>query len=402
MIHHPHDDPHDHPHHEPEPPRRARGGTRRGTRRFALLPNDKYVGWTPYAWLIYLPTFVLEPLAEHRPGGAIALTVLGTVVFLASYFRGYWVNGWQLGAVIALETALGVAFAPINGGSSVFFIYAGAFAGRLERPRDALRAIGAVSAAALATSYAFHMPPFFWGVATLFPWIIGGANLHFAQVGRAQRRLRLAQDEIAHLAAVAERERIARDLHDVLGHTLSLITLKAELAAKLVDRDAPRATREMREVERVSREALQQVREAIRGYRASLADELSRARALLSAATITATIDVPPNLALPRAVDEALAFAVREAVTNVVRHSGARSCGIRLRVDGGALRLDVFDDGRGAPAADGTGLHGMRERIESLGGTLARRHDRGTTISVVLPGAPRETDMPVERLTVGA
>src|SRR5690606_2971579 len=109
--------------------------------------------------------------------------------------------------------------------------------------------------------------------------LLGAVNYHDARVARANRRLRLAQEQIEHLATVAERERIARDLHDLLGHTLSLIVLKAELTGRLAERDPTRAATEVRDIEHVARQALREVREAIRGYRASVQDEAERARA---------------------------------------------------------------------------------------------------------------------------
>jgi two-component system sensor histidine kinase DesK len=183
---------------------------------------------------------------------------------------------------------------------------------------------------------------------------------------------------------VAERERIARDLHDVLGHTLSLIVLKAELASRLAGRDPERAAAEIRDVERVSRKALAEVREAIRGYHATLEDEVARAGSLLRAAGIHAglAVQLPP---LDRAREEAVALALREAVTNVVRHSGATTCAVRLSASGDACTLAVEDDGRGGIAAEGHGLRGMRERVEALGGTVRWACRRGTTLTVTLP-----------------
>jgi two-component system sensor histidine kinase DesK len=359
----------------------------RSVSRLRLLPPNGEFGWTPYAWLIYLPAFTLEPLLYHRPASHLALTLLATVAFLATYFRGYWLYDRRILAVIAAQVALGVATTAINTGSAVMFVYAAAFACRVPRAREALYTIAAIWFAGVATAWAFGMPLFFWAMVTVLPWVIGGVNLHFAQVGRANRRLKLAQHEIAHLATVAERERIARDLHDLLGHTLSLVALKAELAGKLVDREPARARREIGDVERVSREALQQVRATIRGYHASLADELARARTLLVAAGVEPAVDAEP-VAAPRAVDETAALALREAVTNVVRHSGARACRVTVRADGATLRIEVADDGhaRGADA-EGSGLRGMRERVEALGGTVARRTDRGTTLTITLPSA---------------
>ena len=136
----------------------------------------------------------------------------------------------------------------------------------------------------------------FWMWAYILPIvaIVGVSNIHLAAKKRADTKLRLAHEEIEHLAKVAERERIARDLHDVLGHTLSVVVLKAELAAKLTERDAARAQREMNEVEQIAREALAEVRHAIRGYRArGLGEELARAKATLEIAAVRAECEAP-------------------------------------------------------------------------------------------------------------
>ena len=194
----------------------------------------------------------------------------------------------------------------------------------------------------------------------------------------------MAQEEIEHLAKVAERERIARDLHDVLGHTLSLIILKSELASKLADRDPQRARDEIRDVERISREALSEVRQAVRGYRAGLQQELDGATAMLRAAAIELTTEFEP-LPLAPGQEAILALALREAVTNVVRHSEASHCTIALRRAGDDIRLIVSDDGRGGGREDGVGISGMRERISALGGSVARDGSRGTTLTVTLP-----------------
>ncbi len=198
----------------------------------------------------------------------------------------------------------------------------------------------------------------------------------------------MAHDEIEHLAKVAERERIARDLHDLLGHTLSLITLKAELARKLVDRDPLRAKQEMQDVEQTSRAALADVREAISGYRGQgLATELIRARQTLETAGIAvdcAASEVP----LSPAQESVLALALREAVTNVVRHAQAQRCSVRLSRDQEACTLEIADNGRGADAPEGNGLRGMRERLEAIGGSLQRQTAAGTRLVIHLPLAP--------------
>jgi two-component system sensor histidine kinase DesK len=225
----------------------------------------------------------------------------------------------------------------------------------------------------------------------IFSTLVGVINLNAAQVARTNARLRLAQDEVRHLAAVAERERIARDLHDVLGHTLSLIVLKSELASRLAGRDPERAAREIRDVEQVSRTALAEVREAIRGYRGTLEDEIARAGSLLRAAGIHAELAVQ-LLPMDRAAEEALALALREAVTNTVRHAGASACTVRVGAADGVCTLVVRDDGRGGIRAEGSGLRGMRERVESLGGRVEWVCRGGTTLTVRVPVAPAAVD----------
>jgi two-component system sensor histidine kinase DesK len=327
-----------------------------------------------------------------------------TIAFLVAYFRSWWVTGRRLVPIIAFETLLGVGLTATNSGAAVLYVYASSCASQLERPRDAMRAIVAVLVTALLTGYVVDAPPAYWVLAVVITPIIGSVNVHYAQVGRATARLRLAQGEIAHLATVAERERIARDLHDVLGHTLSLITLKSELASKLIARDPERATREIRDVEDASRKALQEVREAIRGYRATLGEELERAGSLLRAASVRATIDGRPDAARPAlapAAEEALALALREAITNVVRHAGASECRVEVRESDRAVHLVVQDDGRRAGAeSEGSGLRGMRERIEALGGTVTVTHASGTRLAVTIPTAARPVIAAVDRLTL--
>jgi two-component system sensor histidine kinase DesK len=219
----------------------------------------------------------------------------------------------------------------------------------------------------------------------VFVLIIGGINIHFAQVGRANARLRLAREEIEHLAKLAERERIARDLHDLLGHTLSLVILKSELASKLGERDPERAFREIRDVERISREALAEVRAAVTGYRSGgLAAEVEHARNALSTAGVTLETEIT-KAQLPPAHEAVLCLALREAITNIVRHAGGRHCRVSVDVANEQCTLTIADDGRGGNAPSGSGLSGMRERVEVLGGTLTRDGHRGTTLTVMLP-----------------
>ena len=287
---------------------------------------------------------------------------------------------------------MGVLFFPYNGGASTFFIFAGAFVPFVvETQVVALASLGGIVAVAAVESlllYVTGWPVNGWNVffAAVFPLVVGGSNVFFAERNRMNRKLRKANEEIEHLAKVAERERIARDLHDVLGHTLSVIILKSELAGKLIDRNPEQAGVEIREVEQISRQALSDVRDAIRGYRSQgLTAELALAKSTLETAGVTVRCDAATTLKLPAVQESVLSLAVREAVTNVVRHAQARTCEFRIEQQNGSCRLEIHDDGRGGSTLEGNGLRGMRERVEMLGGTLDRDTAAGTRLIITLP-----------------
>ena len=191
------------------------------------------------------------------------------------------------------------------------------------------------------------------------------------------------REENARLALEDERNRFARDLHDILGHSLTVITVKAELANRLIDVDTDRTKAELADLERLSRDALADVRRAVEGYRElTLPGELARARTALSAAEIEADL---PNSTDGVASDarELFAWAVREGITNVIRHSGARRCTVVLSEH----EVEVRDDGQGAETAGpGNGITGLRERAAALGGTVITRSlDPGFSLKVVVP-----------------
>jgi len=369
-------------------------------KRFQLLPKGHALGWTPFGWLLFLPLFFVAPALG--PTSAARWTAYGvaTGLFLTSYFRSYWVTGAELRLHVFLQMALGMAFSPINAGSYILFVFATATGARAERAREGAFWILAAVAAGLGTASATRAPLSAWtgyGVwagCCAFTMLIGAVNLHRTQSDRVNERLRAANQEIEQLAAIAERERIARDLHDVLGHTLSLIVIKAQLASRLAERDPTRAAREIRDVEDVSRQALNEVRQAIRGYRARLDDELIRARHLLDAAGISVVVDSSidtEEFEDREAAEETLALALREAVTNIVRHSEARRATVRAwrETQSATLMLEVADDGVGAPSnliREGNGIRGMRERVEKLNGALTvDATHTGMRVTVALP-----------------
>ncbi|MBK0054317.1 sensor histidine kinase [Stenotrophomonas sp. S39] len=207
--------------------------------------------------------------------------------------------------------------------------------------------------------------------------------------------LQLSQEEVRRLATTAERERIGRDLHDLLGHTLSLITLKLELARKLYDRDDARARQEIGEAEAIAREALAQVRSAVTGIRASdLAGELASARLLLECQQVHLHYTVPPPM--PVEVERGLALALREAATNIVRHAQATQARVEFMQEGRQLVMQIRDDGRGGLQAEGNGMCGMRERVAALGGQLQVQSGKGegTLLTLRVPLAAATPPVP--------
>ena len=202
--------------------------------------------------------------------------------------------------------------------------------------------------------------------------------------------LQLSQDEVRRLAATAERERIGRDLHDLLGHTLSLITLKLELSRKLAERDPDGSRREVAEAEAIARQALAEVRSAVTGIRASdLAAELASARLLLEYQHVH--LDYMPPPPMPAEAERALSLVLREAATNIARHAQAHQAWIRFEQEGRNVVMEIRDDGRGGAHVDGNGLTGMRERVAALRGTLTLQSVKGegtcVTVRVALPAA---------------
>jgi len=362
-----------------------------------LIPKDIELGWTPYAWLVYLGIFWFFTLIGQPTPRDWLLTALGAALFLPLYFWGYWLPGRKVLFAVGGITLLGLVYAPINWGASVFFVFASGFLGQAGSASFAFRLLLLLAALPPLEAWLLDLPAFFWIPATVFSLLVGGINIHYAGVRRSQAALRRTQDEVERLAKLAERERIARDLHDLLGHTLTVITRKAELARRLAETDPERAAVEIGEVEQVAREALKEVRSAVSGFRQTdFSTELAQARVALQSALIhfqseVDAIDIDP------ATEQVLALALREATTNVLRHSQADTCRVRLESLTDQVRLTVHDNGRGSTAndsqsQDGMGLTGMRERVTALGGDFEVDGRGGTSVTITLPVAPTSDD----------
>lgn len=352
-----------------------------------VISKDKDHGWSPLLWVVYLGFFFVDPIVSHASLRIWLLDLSGAAAFLVFYFGLFFLENPRADLHIGGMMLLGMLFMPINQGACTFFIFAAAMLPFcVNTQRAAVWGLAAIGSVGAAEGLLLHINRWTLFYSALFPVIIGAGNTFFAERNRMNRKLRKAHEEIEHLAKVAERERIARDLHDVLGHTLSVITLKSELAGKLMERDPERAGKEIREVEEISRQALSDVRDAIRGYRSKgLAAELAQAKATLETAGLAVQCDAATRLKIPAVQESVLSLAVREGVTNVVRHAQARTCRLRLEQQNGSCRLEIADDGLGFSSLEGNGLRGMRERVEMLGGSLERTNRSGTTLIITLP-----------------
>jgi two-component system sensor histidine kinase DesK len=362
-------------------------GSRWRLKPWHAVLKDKDHGWSPLLWVVYLGFFFIDPIVSHASAKVWLLDGIGAAVFLIFYF-GLFLLQNPIGLLhIAGMLVLGILYMPFNGGACTFYIFAAAMLPFCVQSQGAaFTGLGIIGTIGAIEGVLLHVPGWTLFYSALFPVIIGAGNTFFAERNRMNRKLRKANEEVEHLAKVAERERIARDLHDVLGHTLSVITLKSELAGKLIDRDPARAGKEIREVEEISRQALSEVRDAIRGYRSKgLVAELAHAKSTLETAGVAVQCDAASTMTLPAMQESVLSLAVREGVTNVVRHAQARSCRLRIEQENGSCRLEIHDDGQGFSTVEGNGLRGMRERVEMLGGTLERTNRSGTMLIITLP-----------------
>ena len=350
-------------------------------------------------WLVYLVQPAASLFGDHRSGpyiaGGLAIIAAFCVVYLlviSTWERSPAQSRLGFGALFVLAAVASVIFQ----GNGAWIFVSSAAGLTIAAPRTALRVIAGVAVCYTVTSLLGHdaVPDF---LITLVPTVlVGFAMVGFRRQIELTRELTRAREAVARMAASEERLRMARDMHDLMGQSLSMITLKSELAGRLLGRlpgspDRDRAREEIEQVAAVSRQTLQDIREAVSGYRRpTLAVEIITARTTLESAGIHPDDD--PALTLlsgtfdPDA-EAALAWCLREAVTNVVRHSGAKNCHISLTRHADLLSLEVRDDGAGTrPGSSGTGLHGMSERLRAVGGRLELRPGgRGFRLLAMVP-----------------
>lgn len=344
--------------------------------------------WFPLLMLAWSVWIFFTPMFNTAAFPHWLWPTLGSyAVFLGLYQHAYYRSRRHLLACALGIAALGFALTPVNPGAQGYLVYACAFLAFVTRPKRALLWMLGILAAYCAMWTWIGWPWIYLFSVVMVSLAVGLMNISIQRRHQADNALRLSHDEVRRLAGVAERERIGRDLHDLLGHTLSLVALKADLAGRLVERDPAAARREIDEVARVSRDALAQVRRAVTGIRAAeLVAELASAHLLLESDQIVLHY-TPPEVPLPSSLETALALTVREAVTNIQRHARARQVWIALECTREQVLLRVRDDGRGGDIVPGNGLQGMGERLQALGGELRidARAGAGTELQARLP-----------------
>jgi two-component system sensor histidine kinase DesK len=329
-------------------------------------------------FLVYL-VFVGQAINEHPQGRIIGWIALG--VFVVAYFvlvtqawrpapSPFW-RSWKFWMPYLVLYAGLVAVLP-SAHATGFVL--GVYIAAISVVRFGVRAAPIVGVLALAALFVpVTIPSWHTDLATSFGdvtplgiLVVGIVTFGVMQVQRANRGLSEARAEIVRLSAENERSRIARDLHDLLGHSLTTITVKAGLARRLGETDPERAIEEIAEVEELSRRALGEVRGVVSNYReVTLAGELARARELLRASGLEADLPTASDV-VDGNLQELFAWVVREGITNVVRHSRASACTVTLS----HTSVEITDNGIGGPTESGNGLSGLKERAAAAGAIL--------------------------------
>ncbi|MBM7569001.1 sensor histidine kinase [Paenibacillus sacheonensis] len=350
-------------------------------------------------WLVYL-AFPLTALLE-LPTLQLIEGLLVMVVFIVLYVSGYVLQRARLAAVIGLLVIV-LAFCLTFDASGIYMtFYAAPLIGLLKRRWEMYAGYGAMLGLMVFDVVYYRIYDDHELLVQLFPamvvMLIIPVGMQLGQRSKEiRKKLTLANEEIARLSKNEERQRISRDLHDTLGHTLSLITLKSELAEKLIAKHPERAVQEVKDIQATSRAALKQVRELVSGMNAvTVRLEVDHAKQILAAAGIVLEQRGDLDGAIPSPlIDNILGMCLRESVTNVVKHSQARSCTVGLRRDPGSLRLTVEDNGIGlakseqAAAGSCNGMKGMRDRLKLIEGEMkaeTAESGQGTRIVFTVP-----------------
>ncbi len=317
-------------------------------------------------------------------------------MFLISYFRTFRAKAEEIIFHAVLMCIIATVLTRIHTGAATFFVYAAACAGLTLNLRIGIALIILVCSWATFNFWYFELPNHYLIPGVGFAAIIGFTSIFSATIVRKNQEIHLSQSEIKYLAAKAERERIARDLHDLMGHTLSSITLKAELARKLIDKDIEKAKKEIQDLENISRDTLTSVREAVTGYRTGELTELIK---MTQSTLESAGIDFDYSLdfsEIPAEYNAILPFIIKELTTNLIRHSNAHTCSLTLTQGENDLHFSFNDDGKIDSITEGNGIKGIRERVEQAGGEFLYNIESGFHSEINLPLNKNMSEHPIQ------
>jgi two-component system, NarL family, sensor histidine kinase DesK len=352
--------------------------------RGKLYPDEPELNDMPVLLLIYL-VFLSMPWVVGGQA-SVAMTLLSVALFLPLYFMQWWHK--RLSLIVLGMWLIWFFLSKYNWGMNTYIIYACAVAGLMPSTRHAVASVALMLIGMCLVLKTINAPLEAFLMPTLMSVIVFLGSRAQRESMRAQAFLRLSQQEISKLAERNERERIAREVHDLLGHSLTLISLKADLALKLIDKDLDAAKSELRQINDTARESLGEVRQAVHGMRsAQISVEIAKSKLACEVADLDLLVDIPPDLALVRSNENVLAAVIREAINNTIRHAKATQVSVTIQDSADATKLLVADNGKSRDFREGSGLCGMRERVQAIGGKIEFSAALGFTVRVEIPQA---------------
>ena len=341
----------------------------------------------PTIWLSYLLLYVWPWLIEPPRPIEWQASLVTAPIFLIAYYMSFDLRGRAAFPGIAIIAGLALGLGHLSAAASVVMLFAVMIVVQSQRGRLRLLCLGGLIAAIILAVLTGWVSWIFGFGAVFFGALVAAATAANSLLQDQSAALIRAKAQDEALAVLGERERISRDLHDIVGHAFSSIVLKSDLASRVIDKDTARAQIELEEINTVGREALQEVRSAIAGLNhATLMAATGHVRTLLEAADIRLFVtNTAGPLSAP--VEHAVAMVMREAVTNVVRHAEASMCAIDIHHADGDLWLKITDDGCGGTIDAGNGLKGIKRRLNDLGGTVSieAAEPNGLTVTARLP-----------------
>ncbi|MDQ0253486.1 two-component system sensor histidine kinase DesK [Evansella vedderi] len=356
----------------------------------------KNTGLSPYVWIVFyiLPFyFIFHDSSTWQVAIGIAMIIGYFICYVLSFASHGWIVYIGAGMQIAISTAMSLLF-----GYIYFFLFLAFFIGNLKKKAAFITFYTILLVTTFGTSYygfithsvfITQLPFVFLSIIAVILVPVSTYNKNKEEM--LQGQLEDANKRISELVKMEERQRISRDLHDTLGQKLSLIGLKSDLAAKLISKNPNQARTEIKDVQKTARITLKEVRELVMEMRGTkLEDEIYRVKQLLKAANIKFNVEGPlhpPNTSL--IAENVVSMCIKEAVTNVVKHSKATACSISIEPTKTDLVVKVRDNGKGigqkANRTKGSGLRGMKERLEFVNGNLDIYGEDGTTIVIKAP-----------------